>query len=403
MTARHLHPKDLDGLIERHKPGTALEREFYTDPSIFELDLERLLLRHWFCAGHVSSVPRPGDFLVVDLGPESVVVVRNSDGEIRALVNVCRHRGSRVCTTRTGHAPAGRLTCPYHAWSYDLDGRLIAAREMPQTFERRAFGLKTLAVRVAAGLIFTSFADRPPDFIGAERALAATAGVHGWGSAKIAHRESYAITANWKLAVENYMECYHCQPAHKEFAARHVYARPSAESAAFEAQGRRRAETLGIHIADVDLYADAAAPGGESVSVFRSALSDGVSSPTPDNGPIGRLMGDFAAHDGPWRHLSVHSPRRAAHRNGSDLARARRCRGGPGLRPRAAHVALAHDQSRGQEDRRTQPGGHQFALFRTRALFPAGAVRPPLRRLVSDRDLHGRPGVNGAMIARRAL
>jgi phenylpropionate dioxygenase-like ring-hydroxylating dioxygenase large terminal subunit len=288
----------VDGLIARQTPGHALEREFYTDPLIFQRDMARLLLRHWFCAAHASSLPRPGDFVVVDLGSESVIIVRNVDGEIRALVNVCRHRGSRVCTTRTGHASASRLTCPYHAWSYDLDGRLKVAREMPETFERARFGLKALPVRVVAGLIFTTFADRPPDFTDAERALEASAGVHGWGRAKVAHRQAYAIEANWKLAVENYMECYHCQPSHQEFSARHVYARPALQSAPFEAAGRRRAEILGIHIADLDRYADAAAPGGESVSVFRSALSDGVSSATLDNRPIGRLMGDFRAHDG---------------------------------------------------------------------------------------------------------
>ena len=287
-----------DGLIARQTPGYALEREFYTDPAIFERDLTRVLLRHWFCAGHVSSVPNPGDFLVVDLGQESVIVVRNPDGDIRALVNVCRHRGSRVCTTRTGRASASRFTCPYHAWSYDLNGRLLIAREMPETFERSRFGLKALAVRVVAGLIFTTFADQPPDFTDAQRALEATAGAHGWGRAKVAHREAYSIEANWKLAIENYMECYHCQPAHPEFSARHVYARPTLQSAPFEAQGRRRAEALGIRIADVDHYACAAAPGSESVSVFRSALSDGVSSATQDNRPIGRLMGDFTAHDG---------------------------------------------------------------------------------------------------------
>ena len=85
-------------LIRRHSPGHALEREFYTDPEIFERDMERMLLRHWFCAAHVSSVPRAGDFLVVELGSESVIVVRTQLGEIKALVNVCRHRGSRICT-----------------------------------------------------------------------------------------------------------------------------------------------------------------------------------------------------------------------------------------------------------------------------------------------------------------
>ena len=289
---------DLAALIQRQSPGHSLTREFYTDPEIFERDLQRILLRHWFCAAHESSVPRAGDFLVVDLGAESVIIVRNSQGEIRALLNVCRHRGSRICTARSGKAPAGRLTCPYHAWSYDLNGRLVVAQQMPEPFEREQLSLKSLAVRVVDGLIFTTFAGRPLDFAPAEAALARSAHVHGWGKAKVAHRELYSIKANWKLAIENYMECYHCKPAHPEFSRRHVYARPAKQVEELEKAGRRRAEALGIFIADLDGYGCAAPRGGESVSVFRSALSDGVASATSDGQPIARLMGDFGDYDG---------------------------------------------------------------------------------------------------------
>src|ERR1700736_5889056 len=102
----------LAARIRNHLPGHALARDFYTDAAIFEHDVERMLLRHWFCAGHVSSIPRAGDYLVVDLGPESVIIVRNSAGEVRALLNVCRHRGSRLCGGRTGQAPPPPLTRP---------------------------------------------------------------------------------------------------------------------------------------------------------------------------------------------------------------------------------------------------------------------------------------------------
>ncbi|MGP8098156.1 MAG: aromatic ring-hydroxylating oxygenase subunit alpha [Steroidobacteraceae bacterium] len=291
-------PLDLAALIRRHSPGHALEREFYSEPQIFELDMQRVLLRHWFCAGHVSSVSRPGEFLVVDLGSESVIIIRTQQGEIKALLNVCRHRGSRICTARSGRAAAGRLTCPYHAWSYDLDGRLIVAQQMPESFDRASRGLKSLAVRVVEGLIFTTFAERPLDFAPAQEALSRTARVHGWASAKVAHRNVYSIKANWKLAIENYMECYHCKPAHTEYSKRHVYARPAKQGEQLEQAGRRRAEALGIFIEDVDQYACAAKPGCESVSVFRSALYEGVDSATADSRPIARLMGDFTGYDG---------------------------------------------------------------------------------------------------------
>ena len=295
----------LSELIASHLPGHALPREFYTDPRIFDLDMERMLLRHWFCVAHLSDLPNGGNFLVVDLGAESVIVVRNRNDEIRALVNVCRHRGSRVCPAKSGKAVTGRFTCPYHAWTYDLNGRLIAAHQMAEPFDRDQHGLKSLPVRVVAGLIFTTFAAEPLDFAGAERALAQSARVHGWTQAKVAHRRTYTIQANWKLAVENYLECYHCQPAHAEFSRRHVYARPARQVESLEREGRRRAETLGIVIPDIDQYAGAAPRGSESVSLFRSALDEGVDSATPDGRPIGRLMGNFSRHDGNSTYIDI--------------------------------------------------------------------------------------------------
>ncbi len=289
---------ELPTLIRRHRPGHALAREFYTDPSIFECDMQRMLLKHWFCAGHVSSIARTGEYLVVELGSESVIVVRAPTGEVRALLNVCRHRGSRVCSGRAGKAPAARLTCPYHAWTYDLDGNLLTARQMPESFRHTGMGLKTLPVKIVEGLIFTTFAEKPLDFTPAEDALNRSAGVYGWSHAKVAHSELYSIDANWKLAVENYMECYHCQPAHPEFSKRHVYARPPEMNEEIEHAARRRAEVLGVAVPDIDRYGCAAGIGQESNAVMRSALHEGLLSATADGQSLGRLMGAYSASDG---------------------------------------------------------------------------------------------------------
>jgi phenylpropionate dioxygenase-like ring-hydroxylating dioxygenase large terminal subunit len=293
-----LVPPRLAALLQARRAGHALPRAFYTDPEIFEFDLRRMLFRHWFCAGHASSIARPGDYLLVDLGSESIIIVRSTAQEVRALLNVCRHRGSRICTERAGRALAGRFTCPYHAWSYDLNGRLLAARHMPDSFHAEAMGLRSLPVRVVEGLIFTTLAEQPLDFSSAEAALRQSAGIYGWGRAKVAHRELYAINANWKLALENYMECYHCQPAHPEYAKRHVYARPAELNVELERAARQRTVALGIVVPELDQYACAARAGGESVSVFRSALHDGHLSATADGRPLGRLMGSFSASDG---------------------------------------------------------------------------------------------------------
>ena len=287
------------------KPGYALPRAYYTDPDIFERDLERMLLRHWFCAGHVSSLPNPGDYFLVELGRESVIVCRAADGELHALLNVCRHRGSRVCVERSGTALGGGFTCPYHAWSYGLDGRLRAAREMPASFRRDDFALKSLPLHVLEGLIFISFAAEPPALDDAARALRAAAGTHGWSAAKVAHRERFEIRANWKLAVENYMECYHCQPAHPEFARRHVYARPAARAADIERAARERSAALGIQIADVDHYGLNARAGQESIAVMRSALLDGQLTASADGAPLAPLMGNFKTADGSSTYFDV--------------------------------------------------------------------------------------------------
>ena len=287
------------------KPGYALPRAFYTDPAIFERDMERMLLRHWFCAGHVSSLPSAGSYFLAELGGESMILSRAADGEIHALLNVCRHRGSRLCSNRSGTAVGGGFTCPYHAWSYGLDGKLRAAREMPDSFRREDFGLKALPVRVLEGLIFVSFSAQPPGLDEAALALADAAGAHGWSRAKVAHRERFEIQANWKLAIENYMECYHCQPSHPEFARRHVFARPAAQAASVELAARERSRLLGIDIADRDAYGLRARPGQESVAVMRSALLENHATASPDGALLAPLMGQFRQTDGSSTYFDV--------------------------------------------------------------------------------------------------
>ena len=210
-------------LIAARAPGHALVRDFYVRGDIFERDMD-LLLGRWTCVGHASEVAAPGDYLVVELGLESAIVARGEDGELRALNNVCRHRGSRIRSPGRGSATV--LTCPYHAWSYRLDGRLRAAREMPEGFDRGQYALKPLPIAVIGGLILISFGATPPGLDAVEAALGAMTARYGWEGAKVAHRKTYQVAANWKLAMENYHECYHCAVAHPEFSVHHALARP---------------------------------------------------------------------------------------------------------------------------------------------------------------------------------
>ena len=276
----------IDDLIAAHRPGHALDRGFYLRDDIFERDMEMLLVR-WTCVGHASAVRNPGDYLTAPLGDESVIVVRGDDGILRALNNVCRHRGSRVCVEAEGSA--AMLTCPYHAWTYHLDGRLRRAREMPADFDPAAWPLKSLPLTEIGGLIFVSFGPAPPSLEAAAPALGAMTDLYGWQTARVAARRLYIVAANWKLVLENYHECYHCAPAHPEFSVVHALARP----------GRRQlriGEAAPGEPADFEAWA-AVADGTETCRVMRSDLAEGWVTGSADGGPVAPLMGR-ARYDG---------------------------------------------------------------------------------------------------------
>jgi phenylpropionate dioxygenase-like ring-hydroxylating dioxygenase large terminal subunit len=284
--------------IATHRPGYALSRPFYCDPAFFERELARILLRHWHCVGHRSQLREPGDFFTVDVCGESLILVCGADREVRALLNVCRHRGSRVCTEPAGHVRGGVFVCPYHAWSYNLDGSLRAARQMPAEFDRRPYGLKPVHVAVIEGLIFVSLAETPLGLEHVRAALAGSARAYGWAVAAVAHRETYAVNANWKLAVENYMECYHCGPAHVEFSRFHLSARPQPFTREADARVRESARTLGVEIQEIDCWGLNAQPGEEAADSVRSALAEGAASGSEDGTPLAPLMGSFTGFDG---------------------------------------------------------------------------------------------------------
>jgi Rieske 2Fe-2S family protein len=191
-----------------------LPARYYTDPAVFQDELERFYFGRWICAGRTERIPNPGDYYLVELAGESVIVARAADGPIRAFFNVCRHRGTRMCTVAEGSLE-GRIQCPYHGWTYGLDGALIGAPHMDQPgFSRADYPLKAVAAETWEGHIFLNFAAAP-------RALAAQLGelpekFAAWRMAELRlHRRIvYDVKANWKLIVANYNECLHCPLVH---------------------------------------------------------------------------------------------------------------------------------------------------------------------------------------------
>jgi Rieske 2Fe-2S family protein len=203
---------------------TTLPGRYFHDPDIFAREQERIFGDLWVCVGRADALPNPGDFTTVELSRESIIVVRGRDGSLRAFLNVCRHRGARLCLEHTGNTgPA--LQCPYHAWSYSLDGRLVGAPNIArdESLEREKLGLVPVALEVWEGLIWLSLAKDPGTVRDQlEPALRARFGDlekferYGIANLAVGTSISYDIAANWKLVVENFMECYHCAPVHPE-------------------------------------------------------------------------------------------------------------------------------------------------------------------------------------------
>ncbi len=286
----------LNAEMARHRPGYALSSAFYTDPDIYELELERIVYRNWILAGHVSEFQRAGDFKTLPVARESALIVRGEDGELRGFANVCRHRGSRVCLESAGSTR--RFVCPYHGWSYDLRGRLTAAREMPSEFELRDHALSTLPVDVVHGLVFVAFSTSPPPLASARRELEQPMRWFGFESLKLAESRAYSIPANWKLAVENYQECYHCATAHPEYASRHTLMLGGSKRDRVQRDMLDKLKSAGLEPLTVDRI-DTRAPHGETgYGYSRTALFDGYLTGSRDGQPLAPLLGELREFDG---------------------------------------------------------------------------------------------------------
>lgn len=196
----------------------------YTDPETFTREQERIFETRWFCAVRSGDLPTPGAFRTVTVGRESVLITRGRDGALRAFLNICRHRGARLCTQESGQVRR-TLQCPYHAWTYGLDGKLVAAPNFQQLpdLDRADYGLVSVALTEWLGYAWVCLAAEPPSF--AETVMAAVTerlgderSIERYQSEdlELGRRVSYDVAANWKLIVENFMECYHCATIHPE-------------------------------------------------------------------------------------------------------------------------------------------------------------------------------------------
>jgi glycine betaine catabolism A len=208
------------GLAAVRRPldrAQTLPGSLFTDPRVYDREVERLFRRSWQCVGREDEIPGPGAFRTYEIGGSGVVVLRNASGELRAFHNVCRHRGTRLVEPEAG-AGLKRLLCPYHAWSYDLDGRLLGAPHMADAkeFDRKEFGLYPVAVETWRGFVFVNLAPRPEPLARTLGGLVKRAAPYPLERLRRTHRVVYEIAANWKLVLQNANECYHCPGVHPQ-------------------------------------------------------------------------------------------------------------------------------------------------------------------------------------------
>ena len=209
---------DLDTalqLLRQRRPGHMLPRECYFSEAVFRADLEAIWYREWVFAGHSFEIAEEGQFFTLQIGDFPVVVVRNGDGDINAFVNVCSHRGTRVC--QQAHGDVARLVCPYHGWTYDLNGELIFAAHMGPDFVTAGKALKRVHCRVVDSVVFVCLAEMPHkqiDTFGAD--LGRYLAPFKLDDAKVAFETTIVEQGNWKIVWENNRECYHCDANHPE-------------------------------------------------------------------------------------------------------------------------------------------------------------------------------------------
>jgi phenylpropionate dioxygenase-like ring-hydroxylating dioxygenase large terminal subunit len=290
----------LQRLIQEHRRGYSLAQPFYVDPEVFAVEVERFLGSQWLLVGHASEIPQHGDYFVVAAFGASVIVVRRSDGGISALHNVCRHRGAKLC--EEAHGRTSLFRCRYHGWSYRLDGGLAAWRHMPDELNKSDYALRQCGVATFEGLIFISLdGANAPDPDSMFKPLRPYWARYDLGNCKVAATREYRVQANWKLGIENNLECYHCLPCHPEYTANNAFVRADEKVsdsivAAFSEyqqswveQMRKNGNTAG--------RSDFVETRGQACRAGTVALAPGRLTGSRDGKGVAPLLGSITAYD----------------------------------------------------------------------------------------------------------
>lgn len=291
----------LNELIATRREGWSLPGAFYREEEIFRAEVERIWRRQWLFAGHTCQVAAAGDYFVVPVDHDSILVIRGEDENLRAMYNVCRHRGTQLCQDESGHSR--KLVCPYHQWVYGSDGSLLHCRGMQEDLERGELGLKRVHLRTLEGLIYICLSDRPPDFERAHAGMAPVAKPQGLCRARIAKSIDYVVEANWKLVWENNRECYHCNASHPQYIKAnfdHYNADDTTEEVrtrieAVVERGEKKWREAGLALSHTETGM-ACFPDPDNdlwYAANRTALVEGYLSESMDGKQVSTLMGDY--------------------------------------------------------------------------------------------------------------
>src|SRR6185503_17523488 len=245
----------------------------------------------------------PGDYFSLQVDTDSILIIRAENG-LHALHNVCRHRGSLLCESTAGHL--NRIVCPYHQWTYGLDGRLLACRGMPDAFDKSNFPLHRVALEEVEGLIFISLAADPIPFGPARECLEPLLHPQGFRRAKVAKAVDYLVKANWKLVWENNRECYHCNVNHPQYIKANFdhynsddttpRIRDQMAAATVKVEAKWENAGLATHKqTGMTLFPDA--EKGIWFSANRTALVDAWVTESMDGKQVAPLMGDYRDAD----------------------------------------------------------------------------------------------------------
>ncbi|MBF0278646.1 MAG: aromatic ring-hydroxylating dioxygenase subunit alpha [SAR324 cluster bacterium] len=283
---------DIDQLVKNRQKGYSLPQAFYNHPEVFKRDMERVFRKEWLLAGAGQQIPEHGDFMTFNVAGDSIIITRGKDREIRAFHNVCRHRGARICLKAKGNAK--NLACPYHQWVYNLEGKLVSARiiEKEEGFNKDAYSLKRVHVKMLCDLIYICLTENPPDFEGTKSAIEPQLSWHQPEKTKVCYQHEFDVKANWKLVLENNRECYHCATVHKQFM------KANYDLRLFEDEYKDRQknyyekwEKLGIPTQAITF------PGESSYRCERLILKEGFATETLSGEPSAPLLGKLPEAD----------------------------------------------------------------------------------------------------------